>query len=319
MTTQLTATTQRKQKIRNIHRLRTLKKVIFAKLDAFKFGVIFCISYICSRKTIFAMRHFFRFLTTIMGIITCCSCSSEYKIDGSSSISGLDGQKLYLRLTTDGETRNVCLDSCEVIHGCFNFSGAVDSVAMVELYMGSYPMMPVVIENGNLFVQMDNVLQTVSGGPLNDRLNDFLTKHTRLENDLWDLDRRARYMIYEGKSAEDIIISIDPLRRDIVKKMQKLEVEFVKANYDNPLGPGYFIRMFNSEPHDTSDEMVLDIVSNATPAFLAHPFVRQIINERGMDLSGLLKDSTRRTRAARRSLPDSLKRSRRRVRIEHWD
>ncbi len=262
------------------------------------------------------MRHFLRFLTTILGVITCCSCSSEYKIDGSSSISGLDGQKLYLRLTTNGEVHNVCLDSCEVIHGCFNFSGAVDSVAMVELYMGNYPMMPVVLENGNLFVQMDNVLQTVTGGPLNDRLNEFLTQHTRLENDLWDLDRRARYMIYEGKSTEAIILSIDPLRRDILKKMQELEVNFVKENYDNPLGPGYFIRMFNNDTRDASDEMVRDIVCNATPSFLSHPFVQRIIGERGMDLARLLRDSTRHPRAVRRTVPDSLKRSRRRERYQ---
>lgn len=257
------------------------------------------------------MRYIYLILYSIVGIVTCSSCSSEYKIDGSSTVQGFNGQKLYLRLTTDGVAHDICIDSCEVVHGTFNFSGAVDSIAMAELYMGAYPMMPVVLENGELFVQMDNTIQTISGGPLNNLLNDFLTQHIRLENDLWDLDRRARCMIYEGKSAEDIILTIDPVRRDVIKKIQDLETCFVKKNYDNPLGPGYFIRMCNSEIHDTTDEVIRDILNDATPKFLAHPFVQHYMISRGIEVNPPRRPS-------RRTAADSTRRSRRKVQQEQW-
>ena len=267
-----------------------------------------------------SMRYFYLVIFSFVGIISCSSCSSEYKIDGSSTVQGFNGQKLYLRLTTDGVTRDICLDSCEIVHGTFNFSGAVDSVAMAELYMGSYPMMPVVLENGDLFVQMDNMLQTVSGGPLNNLLNDFLTKHMKLENDLWDLDRRARCMIYEGKSVEDIILTLDPIRRDVVRKMQNLEVHFVKQNYDNPLGPGYFIRMCNSEIHDTAEEVIHDILRDATPKFLAHPFVQHYMAARGITVDPPI-GRNRRTASIpkQRTTTDSTRRSRRKVQQEVWE
>ncbi len=265
------------------------------------------------------MRYIYLFFFSVVGIISYSSCSSEYKIDGSSTVQGFNGQKLYLRITTDGVTRDVCLDSCEIVHGTFNFCGAVDSVAMAELYMGSYPMMPVVLENGELFVQMDNMLQTISGGPLNNLLNDFLIKHMKLENDLWDLDRRARCMIYEGKSAEDIILTLDPIRRDVVKKMKDLEIGFVKQNYDNPLGPGYFIRMCNDEISETSEEVIHNILHDATPKFLSHPFVQNFIAARGITIAPPLPPQRRANRAEKRcSAPDSARHSRRKEQQEVW-
>lgn len=205
------------------------------------------------------------------------ACTSQYNIDGNSSIAGLDGQKMYLRLVTlDGRQEMVCLDSCEVVHGTFNFGGVVDSVAMAELYMGSAPMMPVVLENGSLFIQMDNAMQSVSGGPLNDRLGAFLMKRGRIENELWDLNRRARNMVYEGKTVEQIVAAIDPLRNTLTEQLHSLEVDFVRENFDNVLGPGYFMRMCNATLGiPAMADQLIPILADAPQSFMNHPGVRQ--------------------------------------------
>ena len=48
------------------------------------------------------------------------SCASSYRVEGSSSVSALDGNKLYLRAVKDGEAKNI--DSCDVVHGEFHFA-----------------------------------------------------------------------------------------------------------------------------------------------------------------------------------------------------
>ena len=61
------------------------------------------------------------------------SCTSKYKIEGTSSVNSLDGKMLYLKSLRDGEW--VKLDSAEVVHGLFSMKEKIDSVQMVTLYM----------------------------------------------------------------------------------------------------------------------------------------------------------------------------------------
>lgn len=230
-------------------------------------------------------------LFCVLGLAGTCSCLPQYNIDGNSTIAGLDGQKMYLRATRpDGTQADVALDSCEVVHGCFTFGGVVDSVLMADLYMGDEVMMPVVIENGRMFVQMDNMMQSISGGPLNDRLNQFLVKHGRCERELWDLSRRARNMLYEGKSLEQIVAVIDPMKSTLLGQMKDLEVKFVKDNYDNVLGTGYFMRMCTNMGMPVANDDILDILLDAPDTFLANPFIGNYLIMMGMTPAQLQKE-----------------------------
>lgn len=215
-----------------------------------------------------------------LALLALTGCTHQYNIDGNSSIAGIDGQKMYLIMTqSDGKTTTIPLDSCEVVHGCFNFGGAVDSVAMVDLYMGNDPMMPLVLENGPIFIQMDNAMQQVTGGPLNARLNNFLMQYGRLENQLWDLNRKARLMLYEGKTLDQIVASVDPIKEKLISQMRTMEIQFVRDNYDNVLGPGYFMRMCNNIQMYSptfgmeNDNDILNLLIDAPDNFLQHPVV----------------------------------------------
>lgn len=230
------------------------------------------------------MRHYCILLAILEGIVTLCGCASQFNIDGNSSIAGIDGQKMYLRIATcDGPDKTVCLDSCEVVHGMFSFGGAVDSVAMADLYIGSFPMMPVVLEDRRLFVQMDNMMQTISGGPLNERLNTFLAERNRCEASLMDLDRRARMMMYEGKTLDQVLVAFDPLKSTLINQMNALDAAFVRENYTNVLGPGYFMRICtdgNGVPRNDSE--IISILADAPQSFLANPFIDHFLNHAGI-------------------------------------
>ena len=51
------------------------------------------------------------FLSVITVLLA--SCASTYNVEGSSSVSALDGSKLYLKAIKNNEFKNI--DSCDVV------------------------------------------------------------------------------------------------------------------------------------------------------------------------------------------------------------
>ena len=79
---------------------------------------------------------------SVVSLLALTSCASEYKIEGSSSVSRLDGKMLFIKVP-DGD-RMVKVDSAEVIHGIFKMEGVLDSSVIASLYMDDINIMPFV-------------------------------------------------------------------------------------------------------------------------------------------------------------------------------
>ena len=62
-----------------------------------------------------------KLLYALLGIITLASCTSSYNIQGSSNVSTLDGRMLYLKVLSNNDFKKI--DSCDVVHGQFQFCG----------------------------------------------------------------------------------------------------------------------------------------------------------------------------------------------------
>lgn len=200
------------------------------------------------------------------------ACSDQCSIAGNSTVGSLDGRMLYLRVSCNGQEVK-SLDSCEVTHGRFTFSSTLDSTRVAQVYIGNESLMPVVLETGELMVQVDHSGQRVSGGPLNDRLYAFLQRKERIENEQWELDRKCMEMLHSGKSPEEINSEIAPKAKKLAKKLEDLETEFIKDNYDNPLGPGCFMWLFRQYPFPVMTNQIERIVKDAPPQFLHDPYV----------------------------------------------
>lgn len=69
----------------------------------------------------------------MVSLLAFTSCASEYKIEGSSSVSRLDGKMLFVKVPSGD--RMLSIDSAEVIHGMFKMEGITDSTSMASLYM----------------------------------------------------------------------------------------------------------------------------------------------------------------------------------------
>ena len=109
-----------------------------------------------------------RILPFLLLLVLFTSCNRKYKIEGSSSVTSLDGKMLFLKTLRDGQWVNV--DSAEVIHGHFKMKGRADSVMMVTLYMDQEGIMPLVLEDGKIVVSISNTQLIAKGTSLNDKL-----------------------------------------------------------------------------------------------------------------------------------------------------
>ena len=102
-----------------------------------------------------------KFIYVFLSLAALTSCANSYNIQGSSDVSMLDGHMLYLKVLQDNSMKNV--DSCDVVHGQFHFTGSVDSTKVATLFMDDESIIPIVIEHGDISVKLDNTQQKVSG------------------------------------------------------------------------------------------------------------------------------------------------------------
>ena len=206
------------------------------------------------------------------------SCNTQYNIAGNSNVSALDGRMLYLRVPqNENEANNV--DSCQVIHGRFQFIGDIDSIVVAHLYMDNQSVMPVVLENGDLAIEVNNIQQRVSGGPLNDKLYHFIEMKTRLENELWELDRECLRMMRQGNTIKDIHQLIGPKSQKLNNEIEELETSFIRENYENALGPACFMLLFGQYPVPVMTDQIRAIMETAPARFKQNPQVNKYIRE----------------------------------------
>lgn len=86
-----------------------------------------------------------KILYALLSVVVLSSCANSYNIEGTSNLSTLDGQKLYLKVFANDDMKSV--DSCDVVHGKFTFCGPLDSVKWANIYMDQNLLIPVVLES----------------------------------------------------------------------------------------------------------------------------------------------------------------------------
>ncbi len=201
--------------------------------------------------------------------------ASEYKIEGSSSVSRLDGKLLFVKVPVGD--RMMDIDSAEVVHGIFRMEGVADSSVIALLYMDEESIMPFVIEKGRIAINIDNTRSLVSGTPLNDRLYDFVGKKTSLDDRAYELDREESRMNMDGKSLDEIQLEMTKAREELATEMNTLAKNFIQQNYDNVLGPGVFIMLCNNFPYPIMTPLIEEILDKAPDAFKNDPLVKDYV------------------------------------------
>lgn len=229
------------------------------------------------------------FLSVIVAFFA--SCASTYNVEGSSSVSALDGNKLYLKAIKNNEFKNI--DSCEVVHGEFHFTGLLDTIRMASLYMDDESIMPVVLEKGEIVVKIDPARQMVGGTPMNDSLYKFIDKHNQLTNQMNELSHKQSQMLLEGLDEGTIDSRLSAEAARIAQEEDHLVMKFIEANFDNVLGPGVFMMITSQYRYPILTPQIEDIMSKATQKFKDDPYVKdyyQTAQENEKRMSGVEKE-----------------------------
>lgn len=167
------------------------------------------------------------------------------------------------------------MDSCDVIHGEFHFAGNLDSVSMVNLFMGDEWLMPFVLEEGPISIQISTAQQRVSGTPLNDRLYMFLDKKMQIQNQIDELSHRETQAIMNGENIDSVHMQLMQKAQILSGELDRLETTFITDNFDNILGPSVFEIICNTYQYPVLTPQIEDIMSRATDKFKNNQFVRE--------------------------------------------
>ena len=204
-------------------------------------------------------------------------CKSQYMVKGSSSVDELEGQMLTLKVYADGELRSI--DSTRVVHGRFSFGGGMDSTMLANVFLGDLSVMPIVLEEGEVKLNIGENQQTATGTPLNDTLSGFIQRKTQLDARMAELPHLESRMIMDGTDYDEVMYELGRQSQQLAAENDQLITRFIRANYNNVLGPGVFMILTSNLPHPILTPQIEEILTHATPYFLGHPYVKKYIKE----------------------------------------
>ena len=214
-------------------------------------------------------------IVALVSWLALASCGSEYQVEGSSSVSRLDGKMLFVKVSNGKELIKV--DSAEVVHGLFRMEGKMDSIVIASLYMDDQNIMPLVIEKGKIQIKIDNTLLEASGTPLNNKLYDFIARKNALEDCAYEVERMESRMIMDGKPFSEVEQEIAKERANLSNEYDKLVKDFVQENYENVLGPAIFQMMSNGYASPRVTPLMEQILKEAPESFKNHAMVRSLV------------------------------------------
>lgn len=221
------------------------------------------------------IRTLLFYLTSLLGL-TLVSCT-KYNIQGTSDVDGVDGRMLYLKEMADGEVKS--LDSCDVVHGKFCFSGSLDSVRVVMLCIEDQPIMPVVLEDGDITVTLNGQGQHCNGTVLNDTLDAFNLRYRQLIADLADLQHQQNQAIMNGDDMEAVNRRLSAENQRLLMKEDKMVTNFITENFDNCLGPYVFQMATSNYEAPMLTPWIEALMTKATAKFKNDSYVKEYLEK----------------------------------------
>ncbi|EFA96837.1 DUF4369 domain-containing protein [Hoylesella timonensis] len=211
-------------------------------------------------------------LYLLIAVLAFTSCANTYNIQGSSNVTDLDGRMLYLKVLENNDFKSV--DSCDVTHGQFHFTGHIDTARMANIFMDDESVLTFVLEEGDINIKINNTQQTVSGTPLNEKLFKFFKEYNQLKNREAELVHKHDQAIMNGSDMALVNAELNAEAAKLSQKEDHLVTTFVTDNFDNVLGPGVFFMVTIGNQYPELTPWIEDIMSKATYQFKNDPYVK---------------------------------------------
>lgn len=215
------------------------------------------------------MKNIHLLLLALLAITSC----TKYNISGSSDVADVDGRMLFLKAIGSEGVENI--DSCDIVHGKFKFSGPLDSVKVVMLYMDQIAVLPVVLEEGDITVSVNGQQQDCKGTPLNDSLTSFNKRYNHILAMLEDLSHEQNQAIMNGEDLEVVNHRLAAKEQQLMLQEDKLINSFISENFDNCLGPFVFQLATENYEYPVLAPWIEALMSKATDNFKNATYVKE--------------------------------------------
>ncbi|KAA6322938.1 hypothetical protein EZS27_027571 [termite gut metagenome] len=213
------------------------------------------------------------------------SCDHKYKIEGISSVDGLNGETIVIKSYQNDDW--IPLHSAEVVHGKFSMEGKADSALMAALFVGNENIMPVVLEKGNIRISITKAQISAKGTALNDALYDFFGRRNAIEMRIEELEYKESQMLFRGDDFDDIYTQLNKEYKQLTKELDHCVKGFISDNYENVLGLNVFIMLCAAQPYPVMTLQMENILKDAPQSFKYHPAVKEFISKAKENLFNL--------------------------------
>lgn len=202
------------------------------------------------------------------------SCSERYCIKGTTD-GFYNGEQAYIKVDSGGVWH--IIDSCDILHGCFEISGDVDSPFLSSLFIGEEAIMPVIIERGNIVVELSMRDANVRGTHLNNRLARFIEEKESYERLIMDIERHETTLILDGKTAESAAAMVRDSLAAVGDSMNRFIEKSIREHYNTVLGPCIFQLLCSAMPYPFMTKQIESILADAPLGFKENDFVRRFV------------------------------------------
>lgn len=234
-------------------------------------------------------KPFYTFLLGAISLIL-SSCGKSYTIKGQTDGLMADGQKYFLTTFTNNELKDI--DSCDVVHGQFEFHGSTDSVKLGLIISDEF-ILPVILEGGEINVKLDSKTGTeVTGGEYNDKFSEFRKELEKLDGEVNDLSNKQMDGIKNGENEDSLNTVLTQQARVILERKEAHIKKFIVDNMENPLATATFqgltiVPFMMQNGYAELSPWIDEILTKANDTFKNDPYVKFYIN-RAKEVEGIL-------------------------------
>lgn len=205
------------------------------------------------------------------------SCQQSFYICGTTDALNIDGRMVSLKIA-DALGNWHTLDSCEVTHGSFDMEGNADSVQVATLFVEESPLMPVIVEPGNIELTINSQKLFAAGTRLNNRLYAFIEDKANIDKKVSELEHAESQMIMKGLPDDYISHYVDSAYISLSDEMSRLVTGFISDNYSNVLSLCGLSMIINGLPRPVITPLIQKVLDTAPQSFKDNPFVRSYID-----------------------------------------
>ena len=213
------------------------------------------------------MKNLFTLLFITLLVVSCSQEKKSYTINGTVPDESYNNKWVYMSVDDENQT---VIDSALIENNKFSFHGSKDTADIVRLYLGNRLYANVILENGNISVDMSNPL-SIKGTPL----NDLLVKYDKSGSDIYDQAQEELKSIEEKYQNDDKTrVQLSNERGEYyLYKLDSLNNSYFYANKDNALGKYIFASWF----HFLSPEKAESVYADAGDIVKRSPTIQLIM------------------------------------------